>query len=170
MASHQAQGPDPLRSRSSHIGYLTKQCNAIDYMITGIASHAEAVAAQKALHHRYKSYLESHEFALASIPDPNTLTQSHVSTAERHNLYCDKILTYIQTLDVSEESTHSHRSRASKPSPATRFAHSSTPSRKSLAAHSTRSRVTRLPSQVSKSSSARLSESKQSWRRIVWKG
>ena len=103
MASHQAQGPDPLRSRSSHIGYLTKQCNAIDHMISGTASHAEAVSAQKALHHRYMSYLESHELALAAVPDPNTLTQSHISTAERHNHYCELIRAYIESFDVPSE-------------------------------------------------------------------
>ena len=143
-------------------------------MITGTASHAEAVAAQKALHHRYMSYLESHELALASIPDPESLVLSHTATVERHSKYCDVLLTYIETLEVlPAPSTPSHsdassqatrsspsHSRASKSSHATVLVAQSSFSRKSQSVRSTRSLTTRRSSQVSRSSSTKLSEAR----------
>ena len=169
MASQQAQGPDPLRSRSAFIGGLTKLYNEIDHMIKGTASLAEAQSAQKALTFRYSKYIESHDLALAASTGPHDpICLSHNTESKRYSDYSEVILAYIQSLEEtpsqselpppSESSSPSH-SQSSKTSHATVVAQSQpAASHKSQSVRSTRSHTTRRSSQVSKSSSARLSE------------
>ena len=181
MASQQAQGPDPLRSRSAFIGGLTKLYNEIDHMITGTASLAEAQSAQKALKFRYSKYLESHDLALAASTDPHDpIVLSHNTESKRYKDYSDVILAYIQSFEEtpsqselpppSESSSPSH-SQSSKTSHATVVAQSQLAA---FASPSQSAQLVRTPLVVQvKSPSRRVQgcprlEFKLSWPRSRW--
>ena len=90
------QDVHPVRRRAGYLSALSKLYKSVQRLIEVEGPTEDALALQEKLHERYAKYLESHEVALASVPERElSLKASHIDIENRQRETAENLQMYI---------------------------------------------------------------------------
>ena len=97
----------PARRRAGFLSALSKLYSKILRLIETDGTTEEALELQQKLQERYEKYSESHEVALASLPErESSLNASHLDVDRRHLEISEQLQAYIDDGTKTERSMH----------------------------------------------------------------
>ena len=95
----------PVRQRAGYLSALSKLYKTVQRLIDTEGTSEDALVLQEKLYHRYTKYLESHEVALASMPErESSLNESHRDMGKRHHEAAEQLKTYIDDVNKTKRS------------------------------------------------------------------
>ena len=95
----------PVRQRAGYLSALSKLYKTVQRLIDTEGTSEDALVLQEKLYDRYTKYLESHEVALASMPErESSLNESHRDMGKRHHEAAEQLKTYIDDVNKTKRS------------------------------------------------------------------
>ena len=95
----------PVRQRAGYLSALSKLYKTVQRLIDTEGTSEDALVLQEKLHDRYTKYFESHEVALASMPErESSLNESHRDMGKRHHEAAEQLKTYIDDVNKTKRS------------------------------------------------------------------
>ena len=103
--SQPKQDVHPVRRRAGYLSALSNYTKTVARHVETEGTSEDALELQGKLHDRFTKYLESHETALASVPErEDSLKASHVDIETRHRKASDLLQNYIDDGTKTERS------------------------------------------------------------------
>ena len=97
----------PVRRRAGYLSALSKLYKTIQRHIDTEGTTEDALELQAKLHNRYTKYLDSHDTALAAVPErEGSLKESHLDIEKRYQEAAEQLQAYIDDGNKTERSMH----------------------------------------------------------------
>ena len=97
----------PVRRRAGYLSALSKLYKSVQRFVDIEGSTEDALELQEKLNVRYTRYLESHEAALAAVPERQaSFNESHLDIEKRQREIAEQLQTYLDDGNKTEKSMH----------------------------------------------------------------